>query len=145
MSDDLHLDPVNSGGHVPGGQDRGGQDRGGQDPARQDPARQQDPRRKDNPSPVSPHLLTWWFGLMAIGGIAFGFDADEHPFGRGVLAHPPVVFAASVLAGLLTLRFLHARPLMQLISARSLAAGIVIGAACFFLGRWFGANLMHMP
>ncbi len=114
------------------------------DDLRPDPA---DPKRDQGPwpAPVSPHLLTWWFGLMAIGGIGFGIDADEHPFGHGVLAHPLVVFAACVLAGLLTLRFLHARPLLQLISAQCLAAGAVIGVACFFLGRWFGANLMHMP
>jgi hypothetical protein len=94
---------------------------------------------------VSPHLLTWWFGLMAIGGVGFGLDAEENPFGRGVLAHPLAAFAACVLAGLLTLRFLHARPVTQLISARSLAGGAVIGVACFFLGRWFGVSLMHMP
>jgi hypothetical protein len=99
----------------------------------------------DGVSPVSPHLLTWWFGLMASGGVGFGFYADEHPFGRGVLAHPLIVFAAAVLAGLLTLRFLTERPLRQLISARSLAAGAVIGAACYALGQWFGANLMHLP
>ena len=63
----------------------------------------------------------------------------------GALAHPLVVFAACVLAGLLTLRFLHARPVRQLISVRFLAVGAVIGVACFFLGEWFGASLMHMP
>jgi hypothetical protein len=99
----------------------------------------------DAPLPVSPHLLTWWFGLMATGGIGFGLYAGERPFGNGMLAHPLVVFAACVLAGLLTLRFLHARPLLQLISARCLAAGAVIAIACFFLGTWFGASLMHMP
>jgi hypothetical protein len=124
MSDDLHRNPVSPGRKKP---------------------RQQDSARRDGPPSVSPHLLTWWFGLMAIGGVAFGLDADGNPFGRGALAHPLVVFAACVLAGLLTLRFLYARPLMQLISALSLAAGAVIGAACFFLGKWFGASLMHMP
>ena len=103
------------------------------------------PESAGGPAPVSPHLLTWWFGLMAVGGIAFGIDADEHPFGSGLLAHPLAVFAACALAGLLTLRFLHARPLLHLIPARSLAAGAIIGTACFFLGRWFGASLMHMP
>jgi hypothetical protein len=102
------------------------------------------PESSSGPAPVSPHLLTWWFGLMAIGGVAFGIDADEHPFGGGVLAHPLAVFAACAVAGLLTLRLLHARPLLHLISARALAAGAIIGAACFFLGRWFGASLMHM-
>jgi hypothetical protein len=105
------------------------------------------PERPDGPpaTPVSPHVLTWWFGLMATGGVGFGLYADEHPFGRGALAHPLVVFAACVLAGLLTLRFLHARPVRQLISVRFLAVGAVIGVACFFLGEWFGASLMHMP
>jgi hypothetical protein len=153
MSDDLYLDSVNRGGQDPGGQDPAGQDPAGQDLAGQDLAGQdsgrekrgqQDPGRRDG-RPLSPHLLTWWFGLMAIGGVAFGLDADEHPFGRGVLAHPLVVFAACVLAGLLTLRFLHARPVMQLISARSLAGGAIIGVACFFFGRWFGVSLIHMP
>jgi hypothetical protein len=99
----------------------------------------------DGPVPVSPHLLTWWFGLMATGGVGFGLYADERPFGSGVLAHPLVVFAALVLVGVMTLRFLHARPVLQLISARSVAAGAVIAIACFFLGKWFGGSLMHMP
>jgi hypothetical protein len=107
------------------------------DPAKPDPP--------EGPAPVSPHLLTWWFGLMATGGVAFGLYADEHPFGRGVLAHPLAVLAACAVAGLMTLRFLHARPVLQLISARCLAAGAVIAMACFFLGKWFGATLMHMP
>jgi hypothetical protein len=99
----------------------------------------------EGPVPVSPHLLTWWFGLMATGGVGFGLYADERPFGSGMLAHPLVVFSACVLAGLLTLRLLHARPVLQLISARCLVAGAVIAVACFFLGRWFGASLLHMP
>jgi len=97
------------------------------------------------PVPVSRHLLTWWFGLTALGGVGLGLYADERPFGGGVLAHPLVVFFAFVAAGLLTLRFLHARPLLQMISARSLAAGAVIGIVCFFIGAWFGVNLIHMP
>jgi hypothetical protein len=103
------------------------------------------PDPSDGPVPVSPHLLTWWFGLLATGGVGFGFYADGHPFGTGVLSHPLVVFAACVAAGLLTLRFLHDRPMLQLISARSIAAGAVIAVACYFLGKWFGASLMHLP
>ncbi|HKD26049.1 MAG TPA: hypothetical protein VKC66_09040 [Xanthobacteraceae bacterium] len=97
------------------------------------------------PVPVSPHLLTWWFGLMAAGGVGFGVYADERPFGNGVLADPLVVFFACAVAGLMTLRFLHARPVLQLISALSLAAGAVIGITCFFIGKWFGVSLIHMP
>lgn len=97
------------------------------------------------PVPVSPRLLTWWFGLMAAGGVGFGLYADERPFGNGALGHPLIVFFAFVLAGLLTLRFLHARPVLRLISARYLAAGAIIGIACFFIGNWFGVSLIHMP
>jgi len=95
--------------------------------------------------PVSPHLLTWWFGLMALGGVAFGLYSEERPFGRGVLAYPLVVFFAFVAAGLLTVRFLHARPLTELISPWCLAIGIAIGTACFFIGNWFGVSLLNMP
>lgn len=105
------------------------------------------PERPDGPPPVpvSPHLLTWWFGMMAVGGLGFGAYADQRPFGNGVLAHPLVIFFAFVAAGLLTLRSLHAKPLVQLISAPCLATGAVIGIACFFIGKWFGVNLIHMP
>jgi hypothetical protein len=105
------------------------------------------PERPDGPPPVpvSPHLLTWWFGLMAVGGLGFGAYADRRPFGNGMLAHPLVVFLAFVAAGLLTLRFLQTKPLLQLISAQLLTAGAVIGIACFFIGKWFGVSLLHMP
>jgi hypothetical protein len=103
-------------------------------------------RSGDPPSvPVSPHLLTWWFGLMALGGVAFGLYAEQQPFGKGVLAHPLAVFFALVAAGLLSLRFLHARPVTALISSWSLAIGIAIGTGCFFIGSWFGVNLINMP
>jgi hypothetical protein len=101
------------------------------------------PAPAGRPPLVSRHLLTWWFGLVAMGGMGFGLYADRHPFGRGVLAHPTVVFVAGVLAGLATLRLLYARPLLQVISARCLAAGAVIAATCFCLGRWFSSGLMY--
>ena len=97
------------------------------------------------PIPVSPHLLTWWFGLMALGGVGFGLYAQGQPFGHGVLAHPLVVFFALVAAGLMTLRFLHARPVAELISWPCLAAGTAVGFACFFIGNWFGVSLINMP
>jgi hypothetical protein len=97
------------------------------------------------PVPVSPHLLTGWFGLMAVGGVGFGFFAEERPFGSGVLAHPLVVLFALAAAALLTLRFLHARPLTELISTLSIAVGCVIAVVCFFVGDWFGVNLMALP
>jgi hypothetical protein len=97
------------------------------------------------PVPVSPHLSTWWFGLMALAGVGFGLYAEERPFGPGIIAHPLAVFFASVVAGLLTLRFLHGRPVLELIPRGYLAAGVVIGVACFFVGTWFGVSLMKMP
>jgi hypothetical protein len=97
------------------------------------------------PVPVSAHILTWWFGLMAVGGVAFGLYAEERPFGNAVLAYPLVVFFAAVAAGLLTLRFLHGRPVPEIISERNLAIGCAIGIACFLLGNWFGVNLTRMP
>jgi hypothetical protein len=105
------------------------------------------PDRPDHPPPVpvSPHLLTWWFGLMALGGVGFGLYAEERPFGNGALAHPLVVFFAFVAAGLLTLRFLHARPVSELISWQCLAFGVAIGIVCFFIGNWFGVSLLKMP
>jgi len=103
------------------------------------------PKRPDGPAPVSPHLLTWWFGLMAVGGLGFGAYADQRPFGNGVLAHPLAVFVALVAAGLLTLHFLNTKPLLQLISAQLLAAGAIIGIGCFFIGKWFGVSLIHVP
>jgi hypothetical protein len=93
------------------------------------------------PVPTSRHLLTAWFGLVAIGGVAFGLFAHEQPFGRGGLAHPLVVFFAAILAGLLILRFLSTRPLAELISRWYVGAGIGIGVVCFYLGNWFGINL----
>jgi hypothetical protein len=109
-----------------------------------------DPRKSALPGDLPPvqvsrHLLTWWFGLMALGGVAFGLYADAHPFGNGVLAHPLTIFFALVIAGLLTLRFLHARPMLKLISAPALAIGAAIAIACFFLGNWFGVSLINMP
>jgi hypothetical protein len=101
----------------------------------------------DGPPPiaVSPHILTWWFAAMAIGGVGFGLVADKRPFGPGIVAYPLVVFFACVAAILLTLRFIYAKPLREVISIPSLVAGFVIAAVCFAIGDWFGVSLMRMP
>jgi hypothetical protein len=105
------------------------------------------PQSPDHPPPVpiSPHLLTGWFGLMAVGGVGFGLFANQQPFGGGVLGHPLVVLFAVAAAGLLTLRFLHARPVTEVLSMHSIALGGVIAVVCFFVGNWFGVNLMALP
>jgi hypothetical protein len=97
------------------------------------------------PIAVSPHLLTWWFGLMAVGGMGFGLYAERRPFGPGIIAYPPVIFFVFTTMGLVTLSFVHQRPLTKLISVRCLVAGGVIAIACFLLGTWFGASLMGAP
>jgi hypothetical protein len=97
------------------------------------------------PLPVSPHILTWWFSLMAIGGLGLGIFAHDRPFGDGLLGHPLIVLFAVVAAILLTLRFLHARPLGELIPRASIALGCAIAVACYVLGDWFATNLMALP
>ncbi len=101
--------------------------------------------REAPPIPVSPHLLTWWFGLMALGGIGLGVYADRRPFGGGLFGHPLIIFTAITAACLFSLSGLHQRPLTRLISLPNLIAGAVIAVLCFLLGRWFGPNLTGMP
>ena len=88
-----------------------------------------------------PHALTWWYGLMALGGIGFGLIGERRPFGQGVFGHPLIMFFIIVGGVLLALRFALARPLPELLSERALVVGCIIGAACFLLGNWFGVNL----
>jgi len=88
-----------------------------------------------------PHALTWWYGLMAIGGIGFGLLGERRPFGQGFLAHPLVAFFIVVGVGLLALRFALARPVPEVLSERALVLGCLVGAASFLVGNWFGVNL----
>jgi hypothetical protein len=104
-----------------------------------------DPADHPPPVPISPHLLTGWFGLMAVAGVGFGWFANEQPFGNGLLAHPLVVLFALASAALLTLRFLHGRPVTEIISIQNVALGCFIAIVCFFVGDWFGVNLMALP
>jgi hypothetical protein len=94
---------------------------------------------------VSPRVLTWWFGLMAIGGLIFGAVADRRPFGNDLLGHPLVVLFGAVGAGLLVLRFALARPVPEVIPERSLFVGCVIALVAFLAGNWFGVHLAAMP
>ena len=91
---------------------------------------------------VPPRALTWWYGLMAIGGLAFGVYADKQPFGEDILAHPLVVFFILVGVALLALRFALARPVPEIIPERSLLIGCFIGLATFLIGNWFGIYLL---
>jgi hypothetical protein len=82
--------------------------------------------------------LSWWLGAMALGGMVFGMYGAQHPFAGNLLAHPLTIFVGLAVAGLLILRFAASSPL---VSDRFLAAGVVIGIACYFLGAWFGSAL----
>ena len=87
----------------------------------------------------APRQIVWLehrgciFSRMPDGRIA------QRPFGGGLITHPLTVYCGLALAGLLILRFAGERPL---VSDRSLAAGVVLGIASYFLGTWFGTALL---
>jgi hypothetical protein len=99
------------------------------------------PDQQKSQPPSHPRTLTWWYGLMALGGMGFGLIGDRRPFGTGFFAHPLMVFFIVVAGALLALRFALARPLTELVSDRTLVIGCLIGAASFLLGNWFAVNL----
>ncbi len=90
---------------------------------------------------MTPRATTWWFGLMALGGLAFGAAADKRPFGDDVLAHPLVVLFAAAGVGLVALRFALARPVPEVIPERALVAGCIVALIAFLIGNWFGVHL----
>ena len=92
-------------------------------------------------TPVSGRILTWWFGLMSVVGLAFGAYADRRPFGNDILEHPLVVFFAVVGVALLALRFVLRRPVPEIIPDRLLFAGCLVGLAAFLVGNWLAVNL----
>lgn len=101
------------------------------------------------PLPVSPHLLTAWYGLMSVGSLALGLFAERPSLAKGLfshtLGHPLVVFFALVAAGLMMLKFLHQQPMRNLVSPVNLVAGFLIAVACYFMGEWFGSSLSAIP
>ena len=97
------------------------------------------------PVGVSRRALTWWFGLMALGGMAFGLYAERRPFGDDVFAHPLVVFFVAVGAGLLLLRAILRRPVPEILPERVLLQGCAIGVAVYFVGNFFAVKLLLIP
>ena len=89
---------------------------------------------------VSRRALTWWFGLMALGGLAFGLNAERRPFGDDVLAHPLIIFFVLVAAGLLLVRVVMQRMIQQILPDRILLFGCAVGIAAFLAGNWLGAR-----
>jgi hypothetical protein len=96
-------------------------------------------------APLAPsrRTLTWWFGLMALGGLAFGLNAERRPFGNDILAHPLIVFFLAVGAGLLVLRIILRRPVPEILPERILMRGCAVGVATFLAGNWIASILMR--
>ena len=90
----------------------------------------------------APRILTWWFGLMALGGLAFGLFAERRPFGDDVLAHPLLVFFVGVGAALLALRLATAQPVPKFIPERMLLLGCIAGVVAFLAGNWIGVHVL---
>ena len=101
-----------------------------------DPAPSPTPRR-----PISGRILTWWFGVMSVAGVAFGLFAESRPFGNDVLEHPVVILFVVVGIGLIVLRVVLRRPVPEIIPERLLLVGCVVGLAAFLIGNWFAVNL----
>jgi drug/metabolite transporter (DMT)-like permease len=89
-------------------------------------------------TPVSGRILTWWFGLMSVAGMAFGANADD------ILEHPLVILFGVVGAALLALRVALRRPVPEIIPDRLLLAGCLVGLAAFLIGNWLAVNLRHL-
>ncbi|HEX4553546.1 MAG TPA: hypothetical protein VH249_06145 [Xanthobacteraceae bacterium] len=94
--------------------------------------------------PASGRVLTWWFGLMSIAGVAFGAFSENRPFGDDVLAHPLIIFFVVVAVGLLGLRVALRRPVPEIISDRLLLIGCLVGLAAFLSGNWLAVNLVAL-
>ena len=78
---------------------------------------------------------------MGISGFGFGLLAERRPFGEGILVHPLVVFFALAGLGLLAVRMALARPVPDVIPARTLMLGCVLGLATFLAGNFVAARL----
>jgi predicted lipid-binding transport protein (Tim44 family) len=112
-------------------------------PATQAPAAHASAAQAPAAQPWSPEAalraLSWWLGGMALGGMVFGMYAAQRPFGDGLIKHPLFIFSVLGIVALLILRFAGDRPL---VSDRALIAGVVVGAAAYLLGVWFGVALL---
>jgi hypothetical protein len=95
--------------------------------------------------PPMPRALSYWYGLMAVGGLAFGLIGERRPLGGDVLAHPAVLFFIAVGVGLLALRAVLSRPVPEVIPERALLFGCFIGLGGFLAGNWIAAHLLAAP
>lgn len=89
---------------------------------------------------MSRRVLTWWFGLMGLGGLAFGLNAASRPFGDAPLAHPLIVFGVLAGVGLLALRLIVRKPVPDIIPERILLTGFALGIALFVAGNFIATH-----
>jgi hypothetical protein len=77
-----------------------------------------------------------------LGGLGFGLIGERRPFGNDMLAHPLVVYFATIAVGLLVLRVALARPVPEVIPERVLLAGCLSGSVAFLVGNFISVHMM---
>lgn len=87
-------------------------------------------------------LLGYWYGAVCVVGLGFGLLGERRPFGQNILAHPFIVYAFVLAAGLLTIRVFGQRPVQELIPERALGLGCAAGVALFLAGNFIAAHLI---
>jgi hypothetical protein len=90
----------------------------------------------------SGRLSGYWYGAVCIAGLGFGLLGERRPFGQGILAHPFIVYAFVVAAGLLVIRVVRQQPVPELIPERALGLGCAAGVALFLAGNFIAAHLV---
>jgi hypothetical protein len=92
----------------------------------------------------APRALVWWYGLIGLGGFAFGLLGERRPLGTDLFAHPLVMFFIIVGSALLVLRLALARPVPEVIPERALIAGCFVGLGLFLAGNFVATHLIGM-
>jgi hypothetical protein len=90
----------------------------------------------------SGRRLAYWYGAVCVAGFGFGLLGERRPFGQNILAHPFIVYAFVLAAGLLILRIVRRQPVPELIPERALGLGCAAGIALFLAGNFIAAHLV---
>jgi len=90
----------------------------------------------------SGRRLAYWYGAVCVAGFGFGLLGERRPFGQNILAHPFIVYAFVLAAGLLVLRIVRQQPVPELIPERALGLGCAAGIALFLAGKFIAAHLV---
>lgn len=87
-------------------------------------------------------LSRYWYGAVCVVGLGFGLLGERRPFGQSILAHPFIVYAFLVAAGLLVFRVIRQRPVPELIPEHALGLGCAAGVGVFLAGNFIAAHLV---